>query len=285
MDQNLNDQDQNEQTFDNQTLNDQALESQVQEEQTLDDQDLTNQSTNHDSTNMESLAYLEKDSANRLAEFLVYSGIKDAICDYNKISNTYEVKVKSQSFAKAKELYEVFSENEFDDAEEIPDLEHESVGSLYSDTTEKYKDYISSAYTFFVCGLAGLIIVILNDLNVIHLFSHTGITFIIINVVLGGLFFVFLIIAVLSFRSSKVIKVQADHEKEVKEKIFSWLKENVTQDMIESSYDNSIPEEMKYFNRQSFIKQKLTGHYDDLSEEMLEFLTDSYIEQTYHTEK
>ena len=37
-------------------------------------------------------------------------------------------------------------------------------GSLYESSTDKYKDNLSSAITFFVCGGIGIILMILNDI-------------------------------------------------------------------------------------------------------------------------
>ena len=37
--------------------------------------------------------------------------------------------------------------------------------NMYENSEDKYKDNLSSAITFFVCGAAGIIILILNDLG------------------------------------------------------------------------------------------------------------------------
>lgn len=39
-------------------------------------------------------------------------------------------------------------------------------GSLYESSTDKYKDNLSSAITFFVCGGIGIILMILNDIGI-----------------------------------------------------------------------------------------------------------------------
>ena len=43
-------------------------------------------------------------------------------------------------------------------------------GSLYESSTDKYKDNLSSAITFFVCGGIGIILMILNDIGIINSF-------------------------------------------------------------------------------------------------------------------
>ena len=44
-------------------------------------------------------------------------------------------------------------------------------GSLYESSTDKYKDNLSSAITFFVCGGIGIILMILNDIGIIKIIT------------------------------------------------------------------------------------------------------------------
>ena len=46
-------------------------------------------------------------------------------------------------------------------------------GSLYESSTDKYKDNLSSAITFFVCGGIGIILMILNDIGIIKMHLHS----------------------------------------------------------------------------------------------------------------
>ena len=57
--------------------------------------------------------------------------------------------------------------------------------NLYESTEDKYKDNLSSAITFFVCGAAGIIILILNDIGILKLVVKGSSNFILINIVLG----------------------------------------------------------------------------------------------------
>ena len=52
-------------------------------------------------------------------------------------------------------------------------------GSLYESSTDKYKDNLSSAITFFVCGGIGIILMILNDIGIIkrNLFTKYFLSF------------------------------------------------------------------------------------------------------------
>ena len=67
-------------------------------------------------------------------------------------------------------------------------------GNLYENNTDKYKDNLSSAITFFICGGIGIILMILNDVGIIKFITKDSSSFIFINIVLGVLFIGFIAI-------------------------------------------------------------------------------------------
>lgn len=69
-------------------------------------------------------------------------------------------------------------------------------GNLYESNTDKYKDNLSSAITFFICGGIGIILMILNDAGIIKIVTKDSPSFIFINIVLGLLFIGFIAIGV-----------------------------------------------------------------------------------------
>ena len=73
-------------------------------------------------------------------------------------------------------------------------------GSLYESSTDKYKDNLSSAITFFVCGGIGIILMILNDIGIIKIVTKDAPSFLFINIVLGLLFIGFIAIGVWSLK-------------------------------------------------------------------------------------
>ena len=209
----------------------------------------------------EPVAYLPKEQAERFQEFLKFSGIADIEMNVNELNSTYSVSVASGDF-----------EDELTQG-----------GSIYNNSAEKYSDNLSSAITFFVCGGAGLIILLLNDFNVLHLFHFSGASAILTNVVLGGLFIAFLLIGFKSLKYSKNIKSQMSVENELSDKLNNWLAKNVSPEAIEASYDGSIPEEMKYFNRSSYLKNALSEAFPDADDSVIEVVSDQYIEDTFNS--
>ena len=228
----------------------------------------------------ESVAYLDKAMADRLAAFLKYSEVSDVLVEYDEISAAYNVTVSSKDFEKANNLYEVFAENELDNDKDAADDSSVEI-NLYENSTDKYKDNLSSAITFFICGGAGIIVLLLNAFGVINLLSRESSSFILMNIVLGALFVGFIVIGFSSLKYSKKIKETASKEEKALENVMNWLTENVSKETIEASYDSSIPEEMKYFNRSEYIKNALKEEFTDMDDTIIDFINDKYIEKLF----
>ena len=128
---------------------------------------------------------------------------------------------------------------------------------------EKYKDYLSTGYTFLFVGIAGLVVITLNLLNVIQIFNTSGASSILFYCVMYAMFFIFLFVSANSFKNSKRLKAEADTEDTFLKDMNTYLLENITSE----TFDNmEIPEseEELYFHRTEIIKAKLLEKYPDI---------------------
>ena len=153
--------------------------------------------------------------------------------------------------------------------------------NMYENSEDKYKDNLSSVITFFVCGAAGIIILILNDLGILKFVVKGSSNFILINIVLGLLFVGFIAIGFWSLKYSKNIKNKAAIENKDTDTILAWLNENVSRDDIESSYNNDIAEEMKYFNRSDYIKSAILKQFPETEDNLADTVADKYIDTLF----
>ena len=153
--------------------------------------------------------------------------------------------------------------------------------NMYENSEDKYKDNLSSAITFFVCGAAGIIILILNDLGILKFVVKGSSNFILINIVLGLLFVGFIAIGFWSLKYSKNIKNKAAIENKDTDTILALLNENVSRDDIESSYNNDIAEEMKYFNRSDYIKSAILKQFPETEDNLADTVADKYIDTLF----
>ena len=155
-------------------------------------------------------------------------------------------------------------------------------GNLYENNTDKYKDNLSSAITFFICGGIGIILMILNDVGIIKFITKDSSSFIFINIVLGVLFIGFIAIGIWPLKYSNKIKAQAEQEDQTAKDVFSWLDDNVTKEDIEGSYSEDIQEEMKYFNRTAYVKEQLTAQFTEFSDEEAENFSEQFVEKMFN---
>lgn len=226
----------------------------------------------------EFLAYLSKDKADRLLDFLKFSGIDNVNSEYDRLNDSYNVEVMSKDFEKASNLYHIFSENELEYEQPAANT---TTANLYDSSTDKYKDNLSSAITFCICGTIGIIVLILNNVGIFSFINTKGSSGILMNVVLGALFIGFIIIGILSFKYSKKIKSAAEKENDISQNINAWLDKNITIDDIENSYDADIPEEMKYFSRSAYLHKVIHNKYPDVDETVTDSVVDTYIENNF----
>jgi hypothetical protein len=224
------------------------------------------------------ITYLPKEQAERFVEFLHYSDVNEAVSELDTVSSSYIVKVYETSYEKALNLFHIFSENELESDDDVQEKEK---GSLYESSADKYIDNLSSAITFIVCGIVGLIILLLNDFGVIHIFSSAIPFSILTNVVLGALFIAFIVIGIRSLSYSKKIKSDVDKEVSANEQIQNWLLENVSTDDVENSYTHNIPEEMWYFSRSEYLKKVIRKQFPDFDDSIVETASDLYIENNF----
>lgn len=166
--------------------------------------------------------------------------------------------------------------------EAVKTLAQFTTGNTYENSSDKYKDNLSSAITFLVCGLAGLVVLLLNDFGVLHFIARGSSSFILMNIVLGGVFIAFIIIGVLSFKIARNAKENIANEKHMNDEIFTWLRENVTAEQVDASYDSAdLAEEMKYFSRSAYIKAAVQSEFDTVSDEIAGVITDQYIDELF----
>ena len=161
-------------------------------------------------------------------------------------------------------------------------IEQLTTGNNYENSNEKYQDNLSSAITFPVCGIGGLIVVLLNDIGILKFFTYKGASGILTNVVLIGMFVAFIVIAAISFKAAKRAKSNISTEEKTNSEIQDWLTSNITAEMIDASYDGSqMAEEMKYFSRSSYIKNEIKKKYPDLNDDIVDSIADEYIEKIF----
>ena len=176
--------------------------------------------------------------------------------------------LKKTENTETKETYQDIKNDAKKDFDVLSDL---TSGNNYEKSNDRYKDNFSTAVTFLVCGIAGLVVVILND---------TGI---LMSCVLGGMFIGFIVVGILSFKASRKDKKDAEIEKDNTIKVMEWLKDNAPAQLIEEAYaGDGLSEEMKYFERSDFLKKSIKNEFPDFSDDYIQDVTDQYIDELFN---
>lgn len=137
-----------------------------------------------------------------------------------------------------------------------------------------YEDAKSTASTFLIIGVLGIIALILIGLDIIPLSMETY-TKILMLIVMGALFVVFLIVGIVYQTRLTSLKTEIQKEENLTQTVSDWFYENFTKESIDSRLEE-IPEgeEALYFARYEIMAEALKSRFPDLNEsfadEMLE---------------
>lgn len=138
--------------------------------------------------------------------------------------------------------------------------------------SEQYQEYLFSAYTCIIVGLAGIIFGILN---VAGIFEFVSVTF--TQIVLLAIFILFFAGGIAMYVKSRSIKSQIGIENKKIDAINEWLSENIDTNTLKSIKDPEVSDEINYFNYCEKVKEQLLFSIPDADSAMADSLVDEYI--------
>ncbi len=153
----------------------------------------------------------------------------------------------------------------------------------YVDSAERAEENRSSAWTLLLVGGIGLIVIVLNLLNIIHL-PFTGFTKYMVSGLLGALCIIFVVSGIISIKKTKTYSSAATVEKDNKEKIIAWCKENEIATKINMAIENEfpdLPEEEVYFKRYEGLKFFVYKNFESMSVPFLEHVIDDIYDSLF----
>lgn len=228
-------------------------------------------------------------SAERIAQFLVYSHIKSVTAG-ELTANGYPVLVSEDEYDEAIKLVSVFlykeTEKKMMSAEGQAAMAERSqkAPGPYVKKADKYEDMNSSAYTLLAVGGVGMIFMILQITNIIPL--PLGNASLLFDIVMCAIFIFFLITGVSSLKRAKQLKSEIGEEVRATQEITDWFLSEYTAESIDKAvlegYD--MPEEIKYFRRSEYIKYELNSRLVALEDSYLEDLTENLYHTLYESE-
>jgi len=153
----------------------------------------------------------------------------------------------------------------------------------YVDSAERAEENRSSAWTLLLVGGVGLIVIVLNLLNIIHLPIY-GFTKYMVSGLLGALCVIFVVAGIISIKKTKTYSSAATVEKDNKDKIIDWCKENEIAVKINMAIENEfpdLPEEEVYFKRYEGLKFFVFKNFQSMSLPFLEHVIDEIYDSLF----
>ena len=141
---------------------------------------------------------------------------------------------------------------------------HRSAKDMQSETK-------SSAWTFLLVGSGGFLIITLALIGFIKLpFSIFSLA------IMEIMFFIFLIVAGLSFKKAISMLDDISKESTLEEKISDWAKENLTPESLTVDLDENTTNEMKYFMVTELMRERMMLAFPELDDAYAEELAEHY---------
>lgn len=140
-----------------------------------------------------------------------------------------------------KEIDEQMNEIESEEANQMfSDLRTEA-SSVYVKKKDKYSDLLFSGYSFLVFAVAGFVFAALCFFDVLNFGNNFSL------LIMCIVFAIFVAIGISSLVRAKKIKNLVSEEEKVSSEVMEWIQENITDDYINSLYDESLSDEDNYF--------------------------------------
>lgn len=146
---------------------------------------------------------------------------------------------------------------------------HRSAKDMQSETK-------SSAWTFLLVGSGGFLIITLALIGFIKLpFSIFSLA------IMEIMFFIFLIVAGLSFKKAMSMLDDISKESTLEEKISDWAKENLTPESLTVDLDENTTNEMKYFMVTELMRERMMLTFPELDDAYAEELAEHYYNELF----
>ena len=146
---------------------------------------------------------------------------------------------------------------------------------LYQDSSERASDNRSSAWVLLGLGTAGLVVVVLGAAGILPL--NMGNPYLFYGV-MGAIFILFVVAGIVSMKNAKFFEKKAESENSLRQTLLDWCGENLRADEIDAEVCAAgVSEEIAYFRRSSYIKEKLNHQFVNLNQGFLDQFIDDYI--------
>lgn len=241
------------------------------------------------------LTFGEEEILQSLKKYLEYNELKGVTVIQSEDECEYELYVRKDDKNTAATLAKVFLQQEaLRRMEEMQGQEEDEEGTenpanifmgqrtsasmtnTYRKSSEQAEENRSSAWILLIVGIVGLTAMILGLVGVIPFRMGNSYLF---YGVMTFMFLLFIVSGFASMKNAKVFDKKAESENTLRDEILKWCKENLSAEAVDAELgeDEQLPEEMLYFKRAQYIKDKLNHQFMNLEPEFLDSFIDEEI--------
>ncbi len=147
----------------------------------------------------------------------------------------------------------------------------------YVSKAEKSADYRSSAITFTLFGVVGIVVMGMHWAGVFHYFSTLS------AVIVSVLFVGFFIVGIDSFYRAKKAKAESVEEERFIKELKDWLEKNLTYEMLSAADSADQTKEENFLNEMNEMKQIIEKQFGELDPAFLEQFTEEYYNEHFES--
>ena len=153
--------------------------------------------------------------------------------------------------------------------------ERETVTAPYQDSSERASENRSSGWMLLVVGTIGIIAVILGIMGILPFRMGNQYLF---YGVMGAIFILFLVSGIMSIKNAKIFDKKAESENSLRSTLLEWCRENLDAQSIDDAVRaEEDTEEVLYFKRCSYIKERLNRQFVNLDQGFLDKFIDDFV--------
>lgn len=152
--------------------------------------------------------------------------------------------------------------------------------AFYQDSAERASDNRSSGWILLIIGFLGIIVLILGMVGILPF--HFGNSYLFYGV-MGAIFILFVVSGGISMKNAKLLEKKAVSENTLRESLWDWCRENLDAETIDDAVGSrEEEEEVLFFKRFSYIKERLNRQFVNLDQGFLErFIDDKIYEEIF----
>lgn len=203
---------------------------------------------------------------------------KCADCGIDLVESLEEYEAaEAEAFKESlREMYKSASEENTESTDESEPTSNSPVQATHAYVSKKAKteDLKSTAFTFTIVGIVGLILFSLFTFDVLP--SHTA-PYIkgMISYVMNAMFIAFIFIGMRSFKQLMASANEANDEEALLAEILVWFRATYDRVAIDANLDLSEPEEILYFSRYEVMRTHITKKYPSIDESLLDHIIET----------